>query len=160
MATFDNSLVCHRILQTIDNAVLHRFWVTDIRPEIQKTKLTAEILTALDNSTAISSLISVRALDDFFRGARREPDDFTVKDLPFSTSNAAFLSATERKSINKHIVHLTNLQMIQNREKYDYRSFLRRLIPQARSLCAAISREPGLDASAPQQSLKAISIKM
>lgn len=62
--------------------------------------------SAMNNAAVESSLINIRALNEFFKGGGRE-EDIRAHHFPGNFSKGPFLSRSEEERIHKLLAHLT-----------------------------------------------------
>lgn len=89
----------------------------------------------MHNAAIESTLISIRAFDDFCRNKREHADDLLAGDFPDLSIGNRFLDLADRRRINKQVAHLTHVSVGQATSSYHYREFLSAAIPRARQFC-------------------------
>ena len=86
-------------------------------------------------ATVQSSLIAIRAFDDFCRCAGKQSDDLLASDFPGLEVHYIGIGIRERTKINKRIMHLTHMDLDISDHAYSYAEALKKLIPQAIHFC-------------------------
>ncbi len=111
------------------------FWKTAIQPRLPKCDDLETPYLALENSTVESSLLAIRAFDDFVRNTRNRSDDLLASDFPGCSITSSGMDPAERTKINKQIMHLTHLEMESAIQGYSYRDALAGVVPAAIGFC-------------------------
>lgn len=125
----------HRILDCINQMFANYFWQTAIKQRLPAIKDLKIAYIALENSTVVSSLISIRAFDDFANNRRHKNDDLIASDFPAWSFNQACIDSHERTRINKLILHMTHMELDTGDQKHLYRNYLETLLPTAILFC-------------------------
>ncbi len=124
-----------RVLNCINQMFAVYFWKTAIQPRLLKHDDLDTPYLALENSTVESSLLAIRAFDDFVRNTRNRADDLLASDFPGYSPISSGIDPAERTKINKQIMHLTHLDLEAAVQGYSYRDTLARLVPVAIAFC-------------------------
>jgi hypothetical protein len=111
------------------------FWQTSLEPKFKDDPALRRAVIGMHNAAIESTLISIRAFDDFCRNKREHQDDLLAGDFPELSIETRFLDLTDRRRINKQVAHLTHVSVGQAESSYHYREFLSAALPRARQFC-------------------------
>jgi hypothetical protein len=111
------------------------FWESSLKSKFANDPALHGASLAMHNAAVHSTLINIRAFDHFCHSDRKWKDDLLASDFPGLTVDGAFLTAPDRRRINKEIAHLTHVSVGQTKRSYRYREFLSLAIPRARQFC-------------------------
>jgi len=131
------------VLQNIGQIFCIFFWDGIGEPNL--ALLPVEVNDAFKNACLESSLIQLRAFDDFCCSRRLRDDDLVPDNFPGLTSNVGFLTGQDRLEINKRIAHFTLHGADRVPYGYDYRRYLAGAIPQALRFCQYLLDHMELD---------------
>jgi hypothetical protein len=134
-----------RVLGTINQMFATYFWKTALQPRFEQDPDLRLPSIALENATVESSLIAIRAFDDFVQSNRNRPDDLIASDFHFLAITGHGISASERTRINKQIAHLTKIDLSSERQGFSYRESLAAVVPAAISFCEYVTTELSSD---------------
>jgi hypothetical protein len=124
-----------RILNCANQMFAVYFWKTVIQPQLLQRVDFQKAYVGLERSTVESSLLAIRAFDDFARDGRSRADDLVASDFPGFSPTFAGIAASERNKINKKIMHLTHLDLAAPVEGYSYKDALAAVVPVAVAFC-------------------------
>jgi len=135
------------VLDTINQMFCAYFWKTCLESALVKDTTVHQAYIGVENAVVESTLINIRAFDDFCNGVRKRPDDLVPSDFPGLNLGRAFLG-NARQDINKQIAHLTHVSLGRAMRPYPYKRILTAALPRVREFCAyartVTSRDRGL----------------
>lgn len=123
------------VLHTINQMLCAYFWQRCLAPKFITDDTVHHARIGMENAATESSLIAIRALDEFCRAGRRYPDDLLPDNFPGLHFSGGFLDDESRRRINKEIAHLTHMALSDPVRSYRYRDFLAAALPHARHFC-------------------------
>jgi hypothetical protein len=136
-----------RVLNTISQMFAVYFWKTALKPRFEVEEDLRLPSIALENATIESSLIAIRAFDDFIQSKRTHTDDLVATDFEHLSLSGKGINVQERTKINKQIAHLTTIDLSSDRHGYSYRESLDVVLPAAISFCDYVAKELSHDPS-------------
>jgi hypothetical protein len=147
MNVSDYPNAARRVLNTVNQMFVVYFWKTVFMPRFEGADQLHLPSIALENATVESSLIAIRAFDDFIKSNKKHPDDLVAIDFPFLSLSGNGICNLERVKINKQIAHLTTIDLSSNSQTYSYRKSLGAVIPAAIKFCEYVANELSDDSS-------------
>ena len=94
------------VLQVVDQLPCAIFWRFGYRRFTPDLKYKEQAYAGVARACLESTLMSLRALDEFFQTGGY-PDDIRAEDYPGFQDVGGFLTRSKRDRINKHIAHFT-----------------------------------------------------
>ncbi|MDA1272804.1 MAG: hypothetical protein O2960_01955 [Verrucomicrobia bacterium] len=132
------------VLNTINQMFCAYFWKTCLETVFVTDATVHQARVGVENAAIESSLINIRAFDDFCIGVRKHSDDLVPSDFPGLSLGGAFLG-DERRDINKQIAHLTHVSLGATTQPYPYKKILAAAVPRVREFCAYASTTTATD---------------
>jgi hypothetical protein len=111
------------------------FWKTGLQPRLPRDSDLELPYVALENACVDSSLVALRAFEDFVTAHRSKPDDLIATDFPGLAITSPGIGLDQRTKINKHIAHLTHLDLEDELHCYSYRDCLDAVMAAAIAFC-------------------------
>ncbi len=124
-----------RVLNGINQFLTIYFWKTALQPRLPQDPDLDLPYVALENACIDSSMVAMRAFEDFVSSNRRYQTDLIAGDFPGLTLSTTGLPSDERNKINQHIAHLTHLDLEHDTRSYGYRACLAAIITPAIEFC-------------------------
>jgi hypothetical protein len=130
----------------VDQAGIGFMWNWVLLPEFLKAKMKqedspvkpTEVMEVVRNATIESSLISLRALDEFFDDKRGRPNDIRAHHYEGYSSPGRFLTKEEYDLIGRRIAHLTIDRADSSQEPWKITELIRRSCERAADFLAFI----------------------
>jgi len=136
-----------RVLNAVSQMFAVYFWKTALKSRFEADEDLRLPSIALENATVESSLIAIRAFDDFIQSKKNRPDDLVATDFEHLSITGQGICDSERTKINKQIVHLTTIDLSSDRQGYSYRQSLEAVLPAAIAFCVYVAKELSSDSS-------------
>lgn len=136
-----------RVLNTINQMFAAYFWTIALRPRFEVEEGLHLPSIAIENATVESSLISIRAFDDFIQSKKKKTDDLVAINFDKLSLSGQGICIQERIKINKQIAHLTTIDLSSDRQDYSYRQSLDAVLPAAILFCDYVAKELSHDPS-------------
>lgn len=130
-----------KVLNVIHQMFAVYFWRTRLSKRFEQDEDLRETIIAFENGMVESSLIAMRAFDDFAQSRRSHTDDLAAEDFVGLSLQTTGIAVDERSRINKHIAHLTHLDLTTQEQSYSYKNSLSAIVPAAIEFCDYVARE-------------------
>jgi hypothetical protein len=143
----DYPQAARRVLSTVSQMFAVYFWKTALKSRFEANEDLRLPSIALENATVESSLIAIRAFDDFIQSKKNHADDLVASDFDHLALSGQGICRLERTKINKQIAHLTTIDLSSDRQGYSYRQSLEAVLPAAIAFCEYVATELSSDPS-------------
>ena len=143
----DHPHAAHRVLNTVNQMFAVYFWKTALKRRFKDDENLFLPSIAVENATVESSLLAIRAFDDFIKSNKKYLNELVASDFENLALNGRGICSFERKKINKQIAHLTTIDLSSDSQGYSYRQSLEVVLPSAIAFCDYVSREEFADSS-------------
>lgn len=130
-----------RVLNAINQMFAVYFWKTALKSKFEADEDLRLPSIAFDNATVESSLIAIRAFDDFIQSKKKSADDLVANDFDHLSLSGQGICSLERTKINKQIAHLTTIDLSSDRQGYSYHQSLEAVLPAAIAFCEYVATE-------------------
>jgi hypothetical protein len=128
-----------RVLFTIDRMLAAYFWEGQLRAELEKVLQGPDVLNGVERAILDGSMAAMRAFSNFVRPPKNlRKDDLFAMDFPGLRLTQNTIPHEEKKIMECHLLHLTQLGLPLNSARTAHRKWLAILLAPAIEFCSYV----------------------
>lgn len=128
-----------RVLFTIDRMLAAYFWEDQLRAQLEKVQQDPNVLNGVERAILDGSMAAMRAFSNFIRPPKKpREDDLFARDFPGLSLTQNTIPHEEKKTMECHLLHLTQLGLPLNKARTDHQKWLAILLVPAIEFCSYV----------------------